>query len=214
MELLFSYLEAMSALDRISFDLSLARGLDYYTGVIFEVVLANPPRNVKLGSIGAGGRYDELVGMFRSTSIPCVGCSLGIERIMSIMMMAEEDAAKAAGRAVRSTCTEVLAVTIGKGTMTERLKLAAELWSLGIPTQFCYNENWAVGKQVASAAQSDIPLAVVVGESELKEGVVKLKNIRSETERTIARADIGAEIRKELASLHAHADSQHVNIAA
>jgi histidyl-tRNA synthetase len=202
LHLLFEYLAAMDGLHRISFDLSLARGLDYYTGVIFEVVLADPPSNVKqLGSIGAGGRYDELVGMFRANSIPCVGCSLGIERIMNIMLMAEEDEAKAAGRVVRATCTEVLVATIGKGSMPERLRLASEMWSAGIPTQFCYNENWAVGKQVASAAQSDIPLAVVVGESELAAGVVKLKNLRAETERTVPRVELAAAIREELSAI-------------
>jgi histidyl-tRNA synthetase len=119
MELLFTYLEAFKALDNVSFDLSLARGLDYYTGVIWEVVtegsapLANPssatgapPKSSKkpakagadfdedrsedpsvgVGSVAAGGRYDNLVGMFsgKSTQIPCVGISFGVDRIFSI----------------------------------------------------------------------------------------------------------------------------------
>ncbi|CDF36760.1 unnamed protein product [Chondrus crispus] len=88
MEKLFHLVECMreGMPQRLSFDLSLARGLDYYTGVIFEAVLVD--RKINLGSIGAGGRYDKLVSMFKSRSVPCVGCSLGIERIMNLMVKA------------------------------------------------------------------------------------------------------------------------------
>ena len=134
MELLFTYLEAFEALDNVSFDLSLARGLDYYTGVIWEVVtegsspLANPsaatggpPKpskkpaksgadfdedrsedpSVGVGSVAAGGRYDNLVGMFSGKGdkgqIPCVGISFGVDRIFSITeaRMAAEKKAEA-----------------------------------------------------------------------------------------------------------------------
>jgi len=113
MELLFGYLEAFGVLDKVDFNLSLARGLDYYTGVIYEVVTegsapsatagqklqkaakrekfnefdedrSNDP-SVGVGSVAAGGRYDELVGMFSGkTQIPCVGISFGVDRIFSI----------------------------------------------------------------------------------------------------------------------------------
>ena len=87
METLFSYLDAMKLLDFISFDFSLARGLDYYTGVIYEAVLTDTNR---VGSISGGGRYDGLIGMFSGKSIPSVGGSIGIERIFNIL---EENAA-------------------------------------------------------------------------------------------------------------------------
>ncbi len=82
---LFDYLDAMGALHRISFDLSLARGLDYYTGVIYEAVLIDGVAQV--GSIAAGGRYDNLVGMFSPAGIqtPCVGVSIGVERVFTIL---------------------------------------------------------------------------------------------------------------------------------
>ena len=129
MELLFNYLEAFDALDNVSFDLSLARGLDYYTGIIWEVVTegsapladtsaatAAPPKpskkpakagadfdedrsedpSVGVGSVAAGGRYDNLVGMFSGKGqIPCVGISFGVDRIFSITkarMAAEKNA--------------------------------------------------------------------------------------------------------------------------
>jgi histidyl-tRNA synthetase len=193
LDTLFTYVDAMGGLDRVSFDLSLARGLDYYTGIIFEVVLTDPA--VKLGSIGAGGRYDNLVGMFRANSIPCVGCSLGVERIMEIMLRAERSAAEAAGLAgIRTTKTLVYVATVGKGSMPDRLRLASELWAAGVPAQFCYNAGWALTKQVSQGVSSDVPFIAVVGETELAEGVVKLKCVADKLERTVPRAALASEI--------------------
>jgi histidyl-tRNA synthetase len=82
MELLFTYCDAMGCLDNILFDFSLARGLDYYTGLIYEAVLTDTDR---VGSIAGGGRYDGLVGMFSGKDIPAIGVSIGIERVFSIL---------------------------------------------------------------------------------------------------------------------------------
>lgn len=82
METLFNYLEAFNCLDNLSFDFSLARGLDYYTGLIYEAVLTDTNR---VGSIAGGGRYDGLVGMFSGKQIPAVGVSIGIERVFAIL---------------------------------------------------------------------------------------------------------------------------------
>lgn len=82
MTTLFEYLEVYNVTDRVSFDLSLARGLDYYTGVIYEAVLVG----AEVGSVAGGGRYDDLVGMFEGKGqVPCVGVSLGIERLFAII---------------------------------------------------------------------------------------------------------------------------------
>lgn len=90
MELLFTYLDAMKVLDKVSFDFSLARGLDYYTGLIYEAVLTDTNA---VGSISGGGRYDGLIGMFSGKEVPSVGGSIGIERIFNIL----EDREKAKG---------------------------------------------------------------------------------------------------------------------
>jgi histidyl-tRNA synthetase len=166
MELLFDYLEAFEALENVSFDLSLARGLDYYTGVIYEVVTegsapatastANgaPPKSSKkstkgadadedrssdpsvgVGSVAAGGRYDNLVGMFSGKNqIPCVGISFGVDRIFSITkarMAEDKNAVK-----VRNNETEVYLMAFGgkgfTGLVKERMQLAATLWKAGI----------------------------------------------------------------------------------
>ena len=100
MELLFTYCEALGCLGDIIFDFSLARGLDYYTGLIYEAVLTDENR---VGSIAGGGRYDGLVGMFSGKEVPSVGVSIGIERVFAILE--EKVKAKAS---VRETKTQIL----------------------------------------------------------------------------------------------------------
>merc|ERR1719323_1907569 len=106
------YCELFGCADVVSFDLSLARGLDYYTGIIYEAVLLGDNKDAKgepiqVGSVAGGGRYDKLVGMFdpKKREVPCVGVSIGIERLFSIMeanMTRQADKGK-----VRTTETEV-----------------------------------------------------------------------------------------------------------
>lgn len=172
MELLFSYLESFDALKNVSFDLSLARGLDYYTGVIFEVVTegsapgseitlattssatGTPPKSSKksskpkdgeedrsddpsvgVGSVAAGGRYDNLVGMFSGkTQIPCVGISFGVDRIFSVTkarLAAEKNA-----ELVRNNEVDVYVMAFGgkgfTGLLKERMSVCAKLWDAGI----------------------------------------------------------------------------------
>ena len=83
MELLFKYLDAFEMNSKVAFDLSLARGLDYYTGLIYEIVLTDA--TLGIGSISGGGRYDDLIGMFSQNQIPSVGGSIGLERLFSIL---------------------------------------------------------------------------------------------------------------------------------
>lgn len=168
MGLLMDYLGAFNVLDRISFDMSLARGLDYYTGVIYEVVTegsapatatdapeaqklqrsgkkdkkkvdadedrSNDP-SIGVGSVAAGGRYDELVGMFSSKAqIPCVGISFGVDRIFSITkarMEREKDA-----EALRKSEVDVFVMAFGgkgfTGLLKERMEVCRTLWDAGI----------------------------------------------------------------------------------
>ncbi|KAF8404254.1 hypothetical protein HHK36_009136 [Tetracentron sinense] len=88
LEILFKALEKSKCIDKVVFDLSLARGLDYYTGVIFEAVFKGA---TQVGSIAAGGRYDNLIGMFGTKQVPAVGVSLGIERVFTIMEQLQKD---------------------------------------------------------------------------------------------------------------------------
>ncbi|KAK9417077.1 hypothetical protein SUNI508_09095 [Seiridium unicorne] len=213
LDLLFSYLEYFNALDTVSFDLSLARGLDYYDGLIYETVTqgsapaetpsaeevqpapkkkgkkgtTNPDDDrsddpsVGIGSVAAGGRYDNLVGMFSGgkNQIPCVGISFGIERIFSIEK-ARMEADKSAA-AVRRNDVDVYVMAFGgsgfKGLLKERMSVAASLWEAGVKTEFLYKVKPKLQNQFKAAESNGVPFAVVLGEDELERGQVKIKEL-------------------------------------
>ncbi|MCJ1226064.1 Cytoplasmic and mitochondrial histidine tRNA synthetase [Toensbergia leucococca] len=208
MDLLFTYLDAFGVLDKIEFNLSLARGLDYYTGVIFEVVTegstpssttgqkvqrtakrekanefdedrSNDP-SVGVGSVAAGGRYDELVGMFSGKAqIPCVGISFGVDRIFSITKARMEAEKGAAG--VRSNEVDVYVMAFGgkgsAGLLKERMEVCRALWDAGIKTEFAYKAKPKVLAQFKAADTLGVPFAVILGEEEQALGKVKIKEL-------------------------------------
>ncbi|KAF1365735.1 histidyl-tRNA synthetase-like protein [Lizonia empirigonia] len=211
MELLFAYLNAFDARSHVSFDLSLARGLDYYTGLIYEVVTdGSAPKGkgkqqeIGVGSVAAGGRYDGLVGMFSGKPIPCVGISFGIDRIISII--------KARGEATqRAKDVDVFVMAFGgkgfTGMLTERMQVAQELWASDVKTEFSYKLKPKLPQQFKQAESAGVPLAVILGEEELKAGQVKIKVMGITDENNpekdgvlVARTDMVAEIRKRLPS--------------
>uniref|UniRef100_A0A5F4VRA1 histidine--tRNA ligase n=1 Tax=Callithrix jacchus TaxID=9483 RepID=A0A5F4VRA1_CALJA len=201
LKLLFEYLTLFGIAKKISFDLSLARGLDYYTGVIYEAVLLHTPTQageepLSVGSVAAGGRYDGLVGMFdpKGHKVPCVGLSIGVERIFNIV----EQRMKTFGEKVRTTETQVLVATPHKNFLHERLKLIAELWDAGIKAEMLYKNNPKLLTQLHYCESTGIPLVVIVGEQELKEGVVKIRSVASREEVAIKRENLVAEIQKRL----------------
>jgi len=159
MELLFTYLDSMKVLDKISFDFSLARGLDYYTGVIFEAVLTDTDR---VGSISGGGRYDGLIGMFSGKNIPSVGGSIGIERIFNIL----EERMLSKGE-IRATETQVLVTSMGKNLTAKRLEACSIMWKEGIKAETLYTENPRTDKTFSYAFDNGIPLILIIGEQEI-----------------------------------------------
>lgn len=189
--LLFDYLDAMGVLDYMSFDLSLARGLDYYTGLIYEFVLTSPEHNV--GSIAAGGRYDNLVGMFSATGqqIPCVGVSMGIERIFGILQAHAEKT-----KAMATPASQVLVASTGAAPelLLARLQLCQELWRANVAAEVMQSERPKFTKQLHYALEAGIPYMVVVGEDELAQGQVKIKDMVSKEEVSVARTDMVAEL--------------------
>ncbi|TPX48138.1 histidine---tRNA ligase [Synchytrium endobioticum] len=170
MELLFKYLALYGVEEYVAFDLSLARGLDYYTGVIYEAVLCDEAEETQgIGSIAAGGRYDDLVGMFAPSGkkIPCVGVSIGVERVFSILMK------KVDKSRLRSAKTEVYVMAMGKdGLLEERMRLAKELWEADIKTEFMYKAKPRRDAQFAVVDREGIPYGVFIGSSELQQGIV------------------------------------------
>uniref|UniRef100_A0AAQ5X4X7 histidine--tRNA ligase n=1 Tax=Amphiprion ocellaris TaxID=80972 RepID=A0AAQ5X4X7_AMPOC len=208
-KLLFSFLQLFQVTDKVVFDLSLARGLDYYTGIIYEAVLtqagvaavsneaqngANAEESVSVGSVAGGGRYDGLVGMFdpKGRKVPCVGVSIGIERIFSIM----EQKAEASAEKVRTTEVQVMVASAQKNLLEERLRLVTELWNAGIKAEVMYKKNPKLLSQLQHCEESGIPLVAILGEQELKDGVVKLRVVATREEIDIARTDLTSEIRR------------------
>lgn len=190
MKTLFDYLEAMGSISCISFDMSLARGLDYYTGVIYEAVLTDGTSG--LGSIAAGGRYDNLVGMFSvsNSQTPCVGVSVGIERVFRIM----EEKSQASNALQQQSSIDVYIASIGSGLLVERMKLARVLWTHNISAEYSHLENPKFKRQLDHALGSNIPVMVVIGESELENGTVKVKDMRNHTEVEVKLEDVVAAV--------------------
>lgn len=210
MKTLFEYLALYGVTSQISFDLSLARGLDYYTGVIYEAVLLQDQKEAQaqqndhceetpsVGSVAGGGRYDGLVGMFdpKGRKVPCVGVSIGIERIFSIM----EQKAEASDEKIRTTETQVLVAAAQKKLLEERLKLISELWNAGIKAEMLYKKNPKLLNQLQYCEETGIPLVAIIGEQELKDGVVKLRVVATREEVNISRQDLVAEIKRRTPS--------------
>ena len=157
--------------ERVRFDPSLARGLDYYTGPVFETIV---PGAAEFGSVMGGGRYNQLVERFMDRPIPCTGMSIGLERLMAAL--------RRLGLAPQAkTTTQVLVVTIGKVPKSESLKLASELRAAGLDTEayFAGKKKMGMKFQLAHADRCGIPVAVILGEDELANGVVSVKDLEA-----------------------------------
>eukprot|EP00039_Didymoeca_costata_P032945 m.40028 g.40028 ORF g.40028 m.40028 type:complete len:512 (-) comp9618_c1_seq1:98-1633(-) len=192
---LLRFCELYGCSEFVSFDLSLARGLDYYTGVIYEAVLTG----ANVGSVAGGGRYDGLVGMFdkKGRKVPCVGVSLGVERIFAVL----EARSKAEDSVQRTNHTEILVTSGQSGMLEERMKLCAELWSLGIKAETEYKKNPKLLSQMQNAEKEGVPLAAIIGQSELETGVVKIRVVGSRDDVEVKRSEMGPYIKKKLQEL-------------
>jgi histidyl-tRNA synthetase len=176
--------EEQNVNDFIQIDPSLARGLSYYTGAIFEIVLTDGDF---AGSIGGGGRYDGLIGMFGKEQIPACGFSLGLERILVVMNERGMFPAELDANAADVVVTVWSAESIG-----ESLKLASELRKVGLRV-LVYPETDKLGKQFKYAAQINASFVCVVGESELAENTVTLKNLRTGEQQSVERDKLSKE---------------------
>jgi histidyl-tRNA synthetase len=134
----------------------------------------------QLGSIAAGGRYDNLVGMFSSSNqqTPCVGVSIGVERVFTIL---ERKADESFATSTHSDI-QVYVASIGPGYVPERMRIAKLLWQNNIPTEYSHLENPKFKKQLDETLERYIPVMVVFGEDELNRHVVKVKNMKEHTE--------------------------------
>ncbi|XP_062073166.1 histidine--tRNA ligase, cytoplasmic isoform X2 [Humulus lupulus] len=189
LEILFKALDKSKCINKVTFDLSLARGLDYYTGVIYEAVFKG---GAQVGSIAAGGRYDNLIGMFGTKQVPAVGVSLGIERVFNIMEQIQKDQ----NQTTRATKTEVLVSILGDD-LIQAAELASELWDAKIKAEYLVTKR--MNKHFDRAKESKIPWMLIVGEREVKEGTVRLKDFESNAEDVVVqRSSVVDELRRRL----------------
>jgi histidyl-tRNA synthetase len=160
------------------FDFTMVRGLGYYTGPIFETIITEP----NLGSVTGGGRYDDLVGLFKGESIPTTGTSLGIERLIDLMDILNLYPAHIVG-----TVIQVLVTVFDDATRPEATKLASELRAAGVRTEL-YLQDRKIGKQFEYADKKHIPVVAILGADEIASGMVKFKRLSDGQEITVARA--------------------------
>ncbi|GJJ13182.1 hypothetical protein Clacol_007433 [Clathrus columnatus] len=224
MDILFRLLDAYQVTKYISFDLSLARGLDYYTGIIYEAVVeasappgikANPPvssaptagikakpsqkqeldeegepvideSTIGVGSIAAGGRYDNLVQLFTSAAagdgkagkkapgLPCVGVSIGVDRVFALLWPKWVECGG------RSKETVAYVMVARDGLLEERIKLVRELREGGIKCDYLFKNEPKLPAQFAAVEKDQVPFAIILGENELAAGLVTVKEQRWE----------------------------------
>ncbi len=162
-----------SGISNLQFDFTLARGLNYYTGVIFEV----KANNVQMGSIGGGGRYDDLTGLFGVPNIPGVGISFGVDRIYDVM---EELKLFPAGV---HTGTKLLFFNLGDAESKKAFELMQELRSKGVAAEL-YHENSKFDKQFKYAEKKQIPFIVIIGTKELESSTCNIKELATGVQET------------------------------
>src|SRR6266542_3213613 len=179
--------EANGTASQIKVDPSLARGLSYYTGAIIEI-------NVKdlSGSLGGGGRYDSLVGMFLGQEVPACGFSLGLERI--IVVMTEREMFPTA---LVASPADLMVTVWSEDSITESIDLATELRREGLRVDL-YPEPDKLGKQFKYASARRIPFVIISGDDERTRGEVALKDMRSGEQRIVRRESLAAEVRRAI----------------
>jgi histidyl-tRNA synthetase len=180
--------DGTAAHGRIRVDPSLARGLSYYTGAIMEVSVPD-----LAGSLGGGGRYDNLVGMFLGRDVPACGFSLGLERIIVVMTERQMFPASVAGGG-----TDIMVTIWNDDARADALALASELRAAGLRVDV-YPEADKLGKQFKYAGSRNVPLVAIVGDDERERGEVAIKDMRSGDQTTTPRASVATYVAERLA---------------
>ncbi len=174
--------------DRIRIDLSIARGLDYYTGTIYETFLVDLPR---IGSVCSGGRYDNLAGLYTKQHLPGVGASLGLDRLLAAM----EDMGLLPKVA---TPAPVLVLQFDAQWLAEYQRLARTLRLADIGAEV-YPEAKKPGPQLKYAESRGFAIALIAGSDEFARGVCKIKHLARREETTVPSAEVPAAVRRLLA---------------
>ena len=169
--------------EQIEFDPTLARGLDYYTGAIYESVLPDYPH---IGSITGGGRYDKLIGMLLGRDLPATGSTIGLDRMLAVMDQLGLIPDMAAS-------VQAMVVLFDGADMPRCLEIAAYLRKAGIAVEV-YPDAIRLKKQLQYADRKGIPFVVVPGPEEWSRGEVTLKVMRTGDQKQVSKDDIAAKI--------------------
>ncbi len=160
---------------KIKVDFSLARGLNYYTGIIYEV---KAPAIVKMGSIGGGGRYDDLTGLFGVNGIPGVGISFGIDRIYDVMEELKLFPSNL------ETGTQVIFFNMGKNESEVAFQIMQSLRRKGVAAEL-YLEEHKLQKQFSYAERKNIPFAIIIGSKEIEQNYCQFKNLQTQEQHIV-----------------------------
>jgi len=188
MEKLAEYLSYFGVPDGVlSFDLHMARGLDYYTGPIFEAYVSEGG----VGSVAGGGRYDHLIAQLGGPDLPATGTSFGLERI--IALLAEREAPAEDGASV-----DVLVAVYDESVLEDALKAAAEIRAAGAKCEVYLEPSAKLAKQFGYADAKGIPYVVVVGPDEVAKGVVQIKDLAQREQKEVPRTGLTSAFRSML----------------
>ena len=174
------------------FDFSVARGLGYYTGIVFETVLTKFP---EIGSVFSGGRYDSLVSKFSSQLVKAVGASVGVDRLFT--------AIEKLGKRKKST-TKVRVCVLnfegGSDVKEQRMRAAMDLRRAKIPTNLCFDNQGSLKDQLAYASAQKYPIAVIIGSDEAgkQPPVAQVKDMAKRTQTEVKQTDIVSAVKKLL----------------
>jgi len=185
-ELILGIAQDLGVADKVYFDPTLARGLNYYTGMIFEIEI----EEYSAGSVCGGGRYDNLIGMFTNKQIPAVGFAFGFDRIMEAM---EELNLFPKNLQI----TQVLVTIFSQEFKEKSLETASFLREKGINTEVYLDENAKMEKQLKYADQKGIPYVVIIGPDEDSKNMVTLKNMKTREQITITSKDVPKKIKAD-----------------
>ena len=165
---LFSFLEGLDLKADVQMELSLARGLNYYTGAIIEVL----SKDVEIGSVCGGGRYDDLTGIFGLADVSGVGISFGADRIFDVLQQLDLFPDEA------TTGTRLLFVNFGRAEVEYILSILPGFRNAGIETEL-YPDPVKLKKQLTYANNKSIPYVAMIGVNEMVSKVITLKNMES-----------------------------------
>ncbi len=176
------YLEVMRVPDsRARIDVSIARGLDYYTGPVYEAILLDESAG-RIGSVMGGGRYDNTVGKYSGEQIPATGASIGVDRLLAAMIQM--------GKAqTKPSTSDVIITVMDRNRIAEYIGIAREIRNAGYNAELYVGNAKQIKKQLKYADRQEIPVAVIAGSDEFERGEVSIKDLRKIKEEDVDISD-------------------------